>query len=243
MHWLPPAAAEHAAAIDSMLGHVHWVMLALFAGWGAYFLYAVVRFRRGRQPRARAVGASGRVAMLAIAAVVIAEAVMLGAVGLPLWFDRTAPPAAGSPIVVRVVAEQFAWHVHYPGEDGRFGGTSPSLISDTNPLGLDRQSPGGRDDLVVPAALNVPVGRPVIVQLSSKDVLHSFGIPAMRVKQDVMPGLHASAWFTPTVEGEFEVVCSQLCGIGHHRMRAVVIVQSDAAFRAFLQQEKALQVR
>jgi cytochrome c oxidase subunit 2 len=65
----------------------------------------------------------------------------------------------------------------------------------------------------------------------------------MRVKQDVMPGLHASAWFTPTVEGEFEVVCSQLCGIGHHRMRAVVIVQSDAAFRAFLQQEKALQVR
>ena len=141
--------------------------------------------------------------------------------------------------MVRVVAEQFAWNVHYPGADGRFGETSIALVTPANPLGLDRGSPYGKDDIVLLGEMHVPVGRPLVIQLSSKDVIHSFGVPAMRVKRDVIPGLLASVWFTPTVTGEFDIACSQLCGIGHYRMRGALIVESDADFRKFLATETA----
>ena len=143
---------------------------------------------------------------------------------------------------MRVVAEQFVWNVHFPGADGQFGDTAMSLLSPTNPLGLNRESPTGRDDLTFLSEIHLPVGRPVVVELTSKDVIHSFGVPAMRVKQDAIPGTRAAVWFTPTVEGEFEIVCSQLCGLGHHRMRGVIKVESEEAFARFLAEEAKLQI-
>ncbi len=240
--YLPPAASAHAAAIDGMLDHVHVMILVLFAGWAAYFLYVLVRFRQGAHPRANPAGTRGSVAMALVAAVAIAEAVLLARVGLPLWFELTAAaPSSGNPVVLRVVAEQFVWNVHYPGADGQFGDTSISLISPTNPLGLDRTSRFGKDDLVLLSELHLPVNRPAIIHLTSKDVIHSFGVPAMRVKQDVVPGLRSSVWFTPTLAGDFEIACSQLCGLAHHRMRGIIKVESDEAYRKFLADEDALQ--
>jgi cytochrome c oxidase subunit 2 len=231
---LPPAASAHAGAVDAVLEHVHLMMLALFAGWLVYFVYVLVRYSAARHPRARHHGTRGRMAVLVFAGVVVAEAALLVGSALPLWFERTvATTTGGSPITIRVVAQQFAWNIHYPGPDGRFGETRPELVSDDNPIGLDRSSPGGRDDLVTTGELHLPINRPAIIELSSKDVIHSFGIPAMRVKQDVIPGAGSSAWFTPTMAGEFEVACSQLCGAGHYRMRATVTVESEDAFRRF----------
>ncbi|MFI5179626.1 MAG: hypothetical protein ACHQO8_13730, partial [Vicinamibacterales bacterium] len=161
---------------------------------------------------------------------------------LPLWYKRTAAqPSLSGAVVVRVVAEQFAWNVHYPGPDGQFGTTSLALVSPTNPLGLDRGSPFGKDDIIVIGQLHVPVGRPLIIQLSSKDVIHSFGVPAMRVKQDAIPGLLTPIWFTPIRTGDFDIACSQLCGLGHYRMRGVITVESEEAFRKFLADEAAAQ--
>jgi cytochrome c oxidase subunit 2 len=241
---LPVAASEHAGAIDAMMAHVHWVMLALFVGWSLYFAYLLIRYRAGRQPEPRPEGTRGRLAIIVTAGVVIAEAALLVGSALPLWFERTAPAGGEArPIRIRVVAEQFAWTAHYPGADGEFGDTSISLISDTNPLGLDRSTQAGRDDLVVPAEIHMPVNRAVHIDLSSKDVIHSFGVPAMRVKQDAIPGLRSTAWFTPTIAGQFEVVCSQVCGLGHYRMRGVLVVESDEAFQKFLADEAALQIR
>lgn len=232
---LPPAASAHAAAIDSMLLHVHWMVLGLFAGWSIYFIYVLVRYRSGRQPHAFREGTRGGVAIFIFAGVVVSEAVLLVGSALPLWFERTIPPRPdGTAVVIRVVAQQFAWNVHYPGPDGRFGESKLALVSDDNPVGLDRSSPFGADDVVTTGELHVPLNRPVIIELSSKDVIHSFGIPAMRVKQDVIPGAGSSVWFTPTMTGQFEVACSQLCGAGHYRMRAIVTVESAQAFRAFL---------
>ena len=88
---------------------------------------------------------------------------------------------------------------------------------------------------------DLTVNRAVVFQLTSKDVIHSFGVPAMRVKQDAVPGLRSTVWFTPTIAGEFEIVCSQLCGLGHHRMRGVIKVESEDAYRKFLADEDALQ--
>ena len=238
--WLPPAASAHAGEIDFVLLLVHVLMLALFAGWTLYFTWVLFRFRRKRQPSADPRGATGRLAVFVEAGVVIAEVVLLVVFALPLWFQRTsARPNDPNAIVIRVVAEQFVWNVHYPGADGQFGQTSLGLLSATNPLGLDRSSPTGRDDIVLLSQIHLPVNRPTIIQLSTKDVIHSFGIPAMRVKQDAMPGLLTPVWFTPTQTGTFEVVCSQLCGLGHYRMKAIVTVESEADYRKFLETEAA----
>jgi cytochrome c oxidase subunit II len=242
--FLPPAASAHAAAIDGMLLHVHWMVLGLFVGWLVYFVYVLLRYRSGRQPQAFRQGTRGGIAIFVFAGVVVSEAVLLVGSALPLWFERTVTPKpSGDAVVVRVVAQQFAWNIHYPGPDGRFGDTSLALVSDENPIGLDRSSPFGKDDLVTTGELHVPINHPAIVELSSKDVIHSFGIPAMRVKQDVIPGAASSVWFTPTMAGQFEVACSQLCGAGHYRMRATVTVESDDAFRKFLAGEATDQVR
>jgi cytochrome c oxidase subunit 2 len=238
MPFSPPLASSHAASVDHVMTLVHLLMLVLFVGWGTYFLFVLFRFRRARHPRANPDGAQGRFALATEIGVVIAEAVLLVIFALPLWFERTsAQPTAEGALVIRVVAEQFAWNVHYPGADGRFGETKLSLVSPTNSIGLDRQSPFGKDDIVLQNQMHLPVNRPVIVQLSSKDVIHSFGVPAMRVKQDANPGLSTPVWFTPTMTGQFDIACSQLCGLGHYRMVGVMMVESDEAFRKFLADE------
>jgi cytochrome c oxidase subunit 2 len=232
---MPVAASAHAADIDFVLWMVHGLMAALFAGWFAYFGWVLYRFRSGRQPAANPAGAKGRFALGVEVGVVIAEGLLLVVIALPLWFSRTsAPPVAANTLTIRVVAEQFAWNVHYAGRDGRFGASSQTLITTENPIGLDRRSPGGRDDIVDLNVIHVPVDRPVVIQLSSKDVIHSFGVPAMRVKQDVIPGTTSRVWFTPNLPGRYDIQCSQLCGIGHYRMHGVIVVESEAEYEQYL---------
>ena len=236
---LPAQAATHAGEIDQMISLVHWLMLVLFVGWGAYFLYVLVRFRKRANPKASYEGAKGKLSKGLEIGVVVVEMVLLVFYAIPAWAKRVkAFPSESEAVVVRIVAEQFAWNIHYPGDDGEFGETSAALISGTNPLGLDRASVHGQDDVVVVNQLHLPTGRPVVMQLSSKDVIHSFGVPAMRVKQDAIPGVLAPVWFTPTISGQYEIACSQLCGLAHFRMRGIVTVESLEAFQAFLVSER-----
>jgi cytochrome c oxidase subunit 2 len=237
--WLPPQASSHASDIDFVLTMVHWLMLVLFVGWGVYFVWALYRFREGAKPAAQT---SGRWATWTEIGVVIAEGVLLIAIALPLWYKQTSAAPADDPsaVVVRVVAEQFVWNIHYPGADGRFGETKLTLVTTTNPVGLDRTSPFGADDIVTLDDLHLPINRPVVIQLSSKDMIHSFGVPAMRVKTDAIPGMLSPVWFTPTLAGRFDIACSQLCGLGHFRMKATMTVESEAEYRAFLATEAAL---
>jgi len=238
--FLPVPASAHAGQIDLVLTLVHVLMLVMFVGWSGYFAWVLFRFRSSRHPRAHHAGATGRFALGTEVGVVVAEVVLLVVFALPLWFSRTgASPADANAVVVRVIAEQFAWNVHYPGADGRFGTTSIALVTPSNPIGLDRKSEFGADDIVLLSEMHLPINRPVVIQLSSKDVIHSFGVPAMRVKQDAIPGLLSPVWFTPTVAGDFEIACSQLCGLGHYRMRGVITVESDEAYRKFLADEAA----
>ncbi|HET9369060.1 MAG TPA: hypothetical protein VFO19_02390 [Vicinamibacterales bacterium] len=236
--------SAHAAEIDRVMWLVHGLMFVLFAGWGMYFTWVLLRFRRRRQPAASHGGAKGRLAFWVEVGVVAAEAVLLVVFALPVWFRQTtAQPAERGALEIRVVAEQFLWNVHYPGADGQFGATSAALIAAENPLGLDRQSPAGRDDIVMPGQMHLPVNRPVVIHLSSKDVIHSFGVPAMRVKQDAIPGTLSRVSFTPIATGEFDIACSQLCGLGHYRMRGVITVESEEAFQRFLATEATAQTR
>lgn len=232
---MPPAASAHAGDVDQLMVLIHWLMLVLFIGWTAFFVYVLIRFRRSAHPKASYDGLRGRWSMWIEGGVLAAEVVLLAFFSIPIWSARVdALPATDQSTVVRVVAEQFAWNVHYPGGDGVFGRTDVRLIAPVNPLGLDRSDPAAADDITTINQLNLPVGRPAIVYLSTKDMVHSFTLPQMRVKQDTVPGLLQPLWFTPLQTGEWEILCSQLCGLGHYRMRGFYTVQSAEDFDAWL---------
>jgi len=243
LEWLgmPVAASAHAGEVDHIMVLVHWLMLALFIGWGGFFVYVLVRFRRSRNPQASYAGARGRLASVVEVGVLVAEIVLLAFFSIPFWSTNVdAEPPMERATVVRVVAEQFAWNFHYPGADGRFGRTDIALVDPDNPLGLDRRDSAAKDDITTIYVLNLPVGRPVIIQLSSKDVIHSLALPQMRVKQDAIPGIVQPVWFTPTQTGRWEIACSQLCGLAHYRMKATYSIQTDEQYAAWLAEEAAL---
>lgn len=243
LEWLglPVQASAHAAELDHMTVLVHWLMLVLFVGWGAFFVFVLFRFRKSANPRASYEGAKGKVAKGLELGVVVAEAILLFFYALPAWASRVAEfPAENEAIVVRVIAEQFAWNIHYPGPDGQFGRTDIARVAAENPIGLDRSDPNAKDDIATINQMNLPVDRPVLVHLSSKDVIHSFGLFEMRVKQDAIPGMVIPVWFIPNRVGSYEIACSQLCGLGHFRMRGFVNIQSDADYRTFLAEEAKL---
>ncbi len=249
--WLPEIASEHGAATDQLIWVMHWVMLVLGIGWTLYFIYVLWRFRRARNAQASYEGAKGKSAKAIEVGVVIVEAVLLIGFSMPLWADRVGTfPKESESTVVRVIGEQFAWNIHYPGEDGIFGETKLELIDlESNPLGLDRKSPGGADDITKVNQLHLPVNKPVIVRLGSKDVIHSFGLQEMRVKQDAVPGMEVPVWFTPTVTTEemrerkgnpdynYEISCAQLCGLGHYRMRGFMTIHTPESYQAWLDEQ------
>ena len=239
---VPIAASAHAAEIDQMTALVHWLMLVLFVGWGAFFIFALIRFRKGANPKASYVGAKGKLAKSTEVAVALIEVILLVFYAIPAWAKRvTNFPGGNDAVIVRVVGEQFAWNIQYPGKDGKFGRTEPTLVSADNPLGLDRRDPDAKDDIVSINNLNLPINRPVLVHLTSKDVIHSFGVYELRVKQDAVPGLEMPVWFVPTREGQWDIACSQLCGLGHYRMRGFVNVQSAPEYDKWMaEQVKAL---
>jgi cytochrome c oxidase subunit 2 len=235
---MPVQASAHAAEIDHMTVLVHWLMLLLFVGWGAFFAFVLVRFRRGANPVASYAGAKGKLSKGLEIGIAIIEVVLLVFYAIPAWATRVRDfPLDSEAVVVRVTGEQFAWNVHYPGNDGRFGRRDIKLVGADNPIGLDRTDPDAKDDITTTNQLNFPVDRPVLVHLSSKDVIHSFGLVEMRVKQDAIPGMDIPVWFIPNRIGDYELACSQLCGLGHYRMRGFVSVKTDADFKTWLAEE------
>lgn len=237
---LPIQASAHAAEIDYMIVITHWLMLALFVGWGGFYIYTLIRFRAGNNPQADYTGVTSHTSSYLEIAVAVVEAVILIGFAIPAWAARVNDvPPEGEATVVHVIAKQFEWHSHYAGADGRFGRRDISLITPTNAIGLDRSDPNGADDIHSINQMNLPVDKPVILYLSSLDVIHSFGINEMRVKQDAIPGIRVPVWWEPNVIGDFEVNCSQLCGLGHYRMRGNVSIQTPADYEAWLAAEAA----
>ena len=241
--WLPVQASEHAAAVDALLASTHWLIAVLAVGWLAFFVYCLARFNRRANPVARYRSVPSRVAWILAGAIAVVELGELFFVAIPLWAARAnGAPAGEHATVVRVVAEQFAWNVHYPGADGVFGRTDVRLVSPEDPLGIDRSDPAARDDFATINQLNFPVGRPVVVQLTSKDVIHSFSLPQMRIKQDAIPGIVSTLWFRPTLVtrgAPWEINCSQLCGLAHYRMRGFYRSMSQGDFDAWVREQVA----
>lgn len=231
-----PNASDHGFLIDNMLENIHWFMLVLFVGWLTFFLTTLVLFRKSRNPKADYHGVRSHFSSHIEFSVVVIEIILLLGFAYPLWAARvnTKPSPKDNPIVIRVIAQQFMWKFHYAGKDGVFGKSDSSLVNSGNPLGLSKKDPAGADDIYSPNELHLPVGRPVILEITSMDVIHSFSFPAMRIAQDAIPGLRTPIWFKPIKTGDYEVICAQLCGTNHYNMRATVKVESEEDFNAWL---------
>lgn len=228
---LPPPASDHGAGIDLMMNYLMvtvWIMMVIGHVALAIFIWKFcsqdrVTFRISG-PRTE-----WKIALIpCVVMALVAEGGVL-AIGIPVWHKFFGSPPPSDSLVVEATAEQFAWTFRYPGRDGVFGRLDYKLINDENTLGLDPDDPSGRDDVVEPAKMTVPVNRPVKIRLRSKDVIHSLFLPYHRVQQDAVPGMTVDLWFTPNKTGSFEILCSQLCGLGHYRMRALmdVVPQED----------------
>jgi cytochrome c oxidase subunit 2 len=238
---MPELASKNGESVDALIVYVHWLMLALLIGWVAYFSYAVWRFSAKRNPKANYHGVTNHSSSYIEIGVVIAEAVLLVGVAIPIWARAVDHfPDAKDSTVIYVMGQQFAWNVRYAGPDGVFGRQDMKFVSSDNVFGVDPADPAGKDDIVTLNEIHVPVGKPVIVYVSSKDVIHSFKVVAMRVCQDAIPGLRIPCWFTPTKIGRYQVNCAQLCGGGHSAMTGgFLTVESQEDFDKWLKSKTA----
>ena len=237
---LPIDISTHGWEIDRLIVVFHWMMGLLFAGWSIFLIYTIFRFRARAGHKAEYQPKHFKLPTALEVIVAVTEAVLLCAFSFPIWHHyRSEFPPADQSLQVRVVAEQFAWNIHYPGVDRVFGKSDPKLMNASNPLGLDPNDPAGNDDVTTINQLHVPVHTPVIVTLSSKDVIHSFSLVVARVKQDAIPGQPIPLWFEATKAGEFEIACAQLCGLGHYRMRGFFTVDEKEKFEQWMSEQLA----
>lgn len=238
---MPPNASEHGYQIDHIIEFSHWFMGALFLGWSAYFAFVLIRFRKRRHPKADYQGIKSGISTHLEFSVVLIEAVLLIGFAIPLWAKRVNQfPEAKDAILVHAVGQQFNWSFHLPGPDGEFGHRDIHLVTNSNPLGLDPNDPASKDDIVTLGELHVPINRPVIIELSSKDVIHNFALVHMRIAQDAIPGSLIPMWFKPIKTGTYEIICGQLCGLGHYGMKGTLVVDEPAEYQAWLKERAEL---
>ncbi len=228
---LPVLASEHGRNVDSLIIYMHWLMGLLFVGWILYFGYVLIRFRKKRNPVADYAGVKNHASSYIEVAVAVVEMALLFGMAIPLWsklVDRVPPESEST--VIRVIAQQFGWNARYPGSDGIFVRQDVKLIDSMNKWGEVADDPNGKDDFTTFNDIRIPVNKPVIVHLSSMDVIHSFKVIALRVCQDAIPGMSIPMWFTANQEGRYQINCAQLCGTGHYSMSSgflTVLSQED----------------
>jgi cytochrome c oxidase subunit II len=203
----------------------------LFVGWIGYFFYVIMRYSKKSQPKADYVGATGHASTYLEVIVALVEGVLLIGFAIPGWSHAVDKfPDAKDATVIKVIAQQFQWNGWYPGPHGKFCANNETNISGDNPFGWDKKDPAAKENFTVPSDLEVPVNKPVLVYISSLDVIHCFAVKPMRVTQDAIPGMVFPAHFTPIKEGTYLINCAQLCGMGHSRMRGTIKVVPQADY-------------
>ena len=249
---LPISISSSGPAIDETIVLMHWLMLFLFIGWGTFFIVSLIKFRKSKSPQADYVGVKSHMSTVFEVAVAVIEIILLIGFSFPIWANRVndVPTSNQDIIHVRVVAQQYAWNIHYPGPDGLFGNLKSELVDEvSNPIGLDRSSFGASDDFFTINQFHIPVNKKIRIDLSTKDVIHSFKLPELRVGQDAIPGMTIPIHFEATMTSEqflkqmvgtpregkgLEIACAQLCGLGHYRMKGYLTVETEDEYNDWL---------
>jgi cytochrome c oxidase subunit II len=236
----PPPITANGAQVDRQFNLTLYVTGAIFVLAQLGLGYAVLRFRdRGQIAHFTHGNTNVEVVWIALTFILF---VGLGVLGSQAWSAARLTPAAAGSVQIEVTENQFVFNFRYPGPDGRFGRLDPSLVSPPtgNPLGLDPTDPASKDDIVVPT-LTVPVNRPVELLLRSQDVVHNFFVRELRLQQDAVPGMVIPLDFTADRIGRYEIVCTQLCGLGHYKMHSSLNVVSASDYQSFLARQATTQ--
>lgn len=232
--WWTPIASNW-SYIDSTLTITFIITGIVFVAVVSFMAYCVFRFRHRPGNRAMYEPENRRLEIWLAVVTSVGVAAML-APGLFVWKQFITVPADAQQI--EVVGQQWQWSFRLPGADGKLGKFDTRDISPDNPLGLTKNDAAGLDDVIVEGGeLHLPIGKPVKVLLRSTDVLHDFYVPEFRAKMDMIPGMVTYFWFTPTRTGSFEILCAELCGVGHPQMRGTVMVDEETAYQAWLEQQ------
>lgn len=233
--WWTPIASNW-GYVDTTLIITFWITGFVFVAVLFFTAYCIVRFRHRAGQQALYEPENKRLEWWLTVATAIGVVAMLTP-GLFVWHQFVTVPADATE--VEVVARQWSWSYRLPGKDGRLGTSDVRNISADNPLGLNPNDPNGKDDIVVESGdLQLPMNKPVKLLLRSVDVLHNFYIPEFRGKMDMIPGAVTYYWLTPTRTGTFDILCFELCGVGHSQMRGQVVVSDDAPYQDWLAQQK-----
>jgi cytochrome c oxidase subunit 2 len=233
--WWTPIASNW-GYVDTTLIITFWITGFVFVAVLFFTAYCVLRFRHRQGQQALYEPENKKLEWWLTIATAIGVIAMLTP-GLFVWHQFVTVPADATE--VEVVARQWSWSYRLPGKDGRLGTSDVRTISAENPLGLNPNDPNGKDDVVVESGeLQLPMNKPVKLLLRSIDVLHNFYIPEFRGKMDMIPGAVTYYWLTPTRTGTFDILCFELCGVGHSQMRGQVVVADDGAYQEWLAQQK-----
>ena len=231
--WFTPIASNW-GLMDDTVNLTFWVTGAVFVAVNLFMAYAIIRYRhrKGQERRAEYEPEYKKLEWWLIGLTSVGVIAML-APGLVVWAKFVTVPDDAT--VVEAIGHQWSWSFRLPGDDGVLGAIDASLIGPDNPFGMDPNDPRGQDDvLVANPELHLPLDKPVKVLLRSKDVLHNFTVPQFRVKMDLVPGMITFLWLTPTKAGEYEILCEELCGLGHFAMRGRVVVDEAGAYQSWL---------
>lgn len=230
--WYLTELASNWSAIDDTITITFWVTGFVFVAVNLFMAYCIIRYRYNKDRRSEYEPENSKLEWWLTGITTVGVAAML-APGLFVWNDFVNVPEDAQD--VEAVGQQWHWTYRFPGADGQLGTVASRFVSDANPFGMDPDDPRGQDDILVDSPeVHLPVDQPVRMLLRSKDVLHNFTVAQFRVKMDLVPGLVSHMWFTPTRTGEFEVLCEELCGIGHFAMRGMVVVDEQEDFDAWL---------
>jgi cytochrome c oxidase subunit 2 len=237
--WFPKLTSVHGAEIDGVFNAVLIVTGIAFVITQGLLGYFVARYgSRGSEhadywhdnPKAEFFLLTGTAIIL----------VILVFMGQRVWLKYYFSGLPENALTVQVTGQQFQWNFHYAGADGKFGRTDLRLVGPTNFIGLDENDPDAKDDIVTIGDMHIPMNKPIVVRLRSKDVIHSFFLPNFRVKQDAVPGLSIEVPFTPDTAGSWEIACAELCGNNHFKMKGKITVDaSDADFEKWMKEQLA----
>lgn len=246
MHWwpMPQDISTHGYLIDDQ--YADTMLEAGISFLASQFLLAFFIWKfSGTKPGDKIRRFPGGATGLVVAAFLLVgtEALALGVMGTKAWGSVYFEPPAANAMPVQVQAGQFAFYFRYPGPDGTFGPIHPEMISEANAnfYGLDTTHDQASKDDIVTAEMAIPVNREIHLLMHAKDVSHSFFVPELRIQQDFVPGLDLSVHFTATKIGRYEIVCTQLCGLGHYNMKAYLNVKSPEDYDTWIKQQAALQ--
>ncbi len=230
--WYLTPLASNWGMIDGTIDITFWVTGFVFVAVNLFMAWCVIRYRYDKNRKAHYEPENKKLEWWLTGLTSLGVAAMLTP-GLFVWGAFVTVPEDAHEF--EAIGQQWYWSYRFPGEDGTFGTVASRFISNDYPFGMDPEDPNGKDDVLVShSEVHLPIDQPVKANLRAKDVLHNFAVAQFRVKMDLVPGMVTYLWFTPTKLGEFEVLCQELCGIGHHTMRGMVVVDTQDDFDAWL---------